>query len=166
MSSTFVRTNRTPRALSCPDPFNARNDETNQARGFAYVSGIIDDTTRLTMMTGSSYGDFRIPTQGGLTPQLGLTVNGVSDFNSATLRQSQREYQQFGIISLQKHTDSVDLQTSVFTRNNVLIYSPDPLARPCNIRAPYIGSAPEGAPYPGGDPGTGRLASDRAHREP
>ncbi len=107
--------------------FNARNDETNQARGFAYVSGIIDDTTRLTMMTGSSYGDFRIPTQGGLTPQLGLTVNGASDFNSATLRQRQREYQQFGIVSLQKHTDSVDLQTSVFTRNNVLIYSPDPL---------------------------------------
>jgi len=107
--------------------FNARNDETNQARGFAYVSGIIDDTTRLTVMTGSSYGDFRIPTQGGLTPQLGLTVNGVSDFNSSPLRQRQREYQQFGIISLQKHTDSVDLQTSVFTRNNVLIYSPDPL---------------------------------------
>ncbi len=50
--------------------FNARNDETNQARGFAYVSGIIDDTTRLTLMTGSSYGDFRIPTQGGLTPSL------------------------------------------------------------------------------------------------
>ena len=107
--------------------FNARNDESNQARGFAYASGIIDDTTRLTLMTGASYGDFRIPTQGGLTPQLGLTVNGVSDFNSSSLQQQQREYQQFAIASLQKHTDTVDLQTSVFTRNNVLIYSPDPL---------------------------------------
>lgn len=107
--------------------FNASNDESNQARGFAYISGIIDDTTRLTLMTGASYGEFRIPTQGGLAPQLGLTVNGVSDFDSSTLRQRQREYQQFGIVSLQKHTDSVDLQTSVFTRNNVLIYSPDPL---------------------------------------
>ena len=107
--------------------FNARNDESNQARGFAYVSGIIDDTTRITLMTGSSYGDFRVPTQGGLSPGLGLSVNGVTDFNSNVLRQRQREYQQFGIISLQKHTDTVDLQTSVFTRNNVLHYSPDPL---------------------------------------
>ena len=107
--------------------FNASNDQTNQGRAFAYASGIIDDTTRLTLMTGTSYGEFRIPTQGGLSPTLGLTVNGVSDANSALLRQRQREYQQFAIVSLQKHTDTADVQTSVFTRNNVLIYSPDPL---------------------------------------
>jgi len=105
--------------------FNARSDETNQARGFAYASGILDDTTRISVMTGASYGDFRIPTQGGLTPRLGLTVNGVSGFDSGRLDQRQREYQQFGIVSLQKHTDTVDLQTSVFTRDNVLVYAPD-----------------------------------------
>ena len=107
--------------------FNARNDQTNQGRGFGYVSGIIDDTTRLTAMVGSSYADFRIPTQNGLTPGLGLSVNGVDSFDSNRLRQRQREYQQFGIVSLQKHTDTADVQTSVFTRNNVLIYSPDQL---------------------------------------
>ncbi len=107
--------------------FSARNDETNQARGFAYVSGILDDTTRLTLMTGTSYGDFRIPTRGGLPPTLGLTVNGRSDFDSSTLRQRQRQFQQFGILSLQKHTDRTDVQTSVFTRYDSLRYSPDPL---------------------------------------
>ncbi len=107
--------------------FNARNDGTHQGRGFGYVSGVIDDTTRLTLMTGASYGDFQIPTQGGRAPTLGLVVNGVSDFDSSKLTQRQREYQQFVVVSLQKHTDSVDLQTSVFNRNNVLIYSPDPL---------------------------------------
>jgi hypothetical protein len=107
--------------------FNASNDETNQARGFAYVSGIINDTTRLTLMSGTSYGDFRIPTRNGLSPGLGLTVNGVSDFDSNTLRQRQREFVQFGILSLQKHTDTVDLQTSVYTRYNSLRYAPDPL---------------------------------------
>jgi outer membrane receptor protein involved in Fe transport len=106
---------------------NARNDETNQARGFAYVSGILNDTTRLTLMTGTAYGDFRIPTRNGLTPALGLTVNGTSDFDSNTLRQRQRQFQQFGILSLQKHTDSADVQTSVFTRYDSLRYSPDPL---------------------------------------
>ena len=107
--------------------FNARNDQTNQGRGFAYVSGIIDDTTRISAMTGASYGDFRIPTRGGQPPQLGLTVNGVSDFDSSQLRQHQREYQQFGIVSLQKHTDRADVQVSVFSRYNSLRYSPDPL---------------------------------------
>ena len=107
--------------------FNASHDETNQAHGFAYVSGILDESTRLTLMTGGAYGEFRIPTQGGLTPQLGLVVNGIPTFDSSQLRQRQREYQQFGIVSLQKHTDTADLQTSVFTRNNVLLYSPDPL---------------------------------------
>ena len=106
---------------------DARNNESNQARGFAYISGIIDDTTRITMMTGSSYGDFRIPTRGGRSPGLGLSVSGISDFDSSTVGQRQREYQQFGVISLQKHIDTVDVQASVFTRNNVLHYSPDPL---------------------------------------
>ena len=107
--------------------FNASHDETNQARGFAYVSGILDESTRLTLMTGGSYGEFRIPTQAGLVPQLGLTVNGVSTFDSSQLRQRQREYQQFGVLSLQKHTDTADVQTSLFTRNNILLYAPDPL---------------------------------------
>ena len=107
--------------------FNARNDETNQGRGFAYVSGILNDTTRLTLMTGTAYGDFRIPTRGDQPPGLGLKVNGVSDFDSATLRQRQRQFQQFGILSLQMQTESVDVQTSVFTRYDSLRYSPDPL---------------------------------------
>ena len=107
--------------------FNARNDDTNQARGFAYVSGILDDTTRLTLMTGTAYGDFRIPTRGGLTPGLGLTVNGASDFDSNALRQRQRQFQQFGILSLQKQAGPVDVQASVFTRFDSLRYSPDPL---------------------------------------
>ena len=105
--------------------FSARNDGTNQARGFAYVSGILNDTKRLTLMTGMSYGDFRVPTRNGLQPGLGLTVNGVSDFDSSTLRQ--RQFQQFGILSLQKQAGPVDVQASVFTRYDSLRYSPDPL---------------------------------------
>jgi len=107
--------------------FNARNDGTQQGRGFAYVSGILDDTTRLTAMTGTSFGEFRIPTRGNQVPGLGLTVNGVSDFDSGTLKQRQTEFQQFGIVSLQKQTGAVDLQASLFTRYNSLRYSPDPL---------------------------------------
>ena len=107
--------------------FNATNDSTQQARGFGYISGIIDDTTRLVAMTGTSFGEFRIPTRGGQAPGLGLTVNGVSNFDSDTLRQRQTEFQQFGILSLQKQTGAVDLQASLNSRYNSLRYSPDPL---------------------------------------
>ena len=107
--------------------FNARNDGTQQGRGFAYVSGILDDTTRLTAMTGSSFGEFRIPTRGGQAPGLGLAVNGVTGFDSSTLKQRQTEFQQFGVLSLQKQTGTADVQASLFSRYNSLRYSPDPL---------------------------------------
>ena len=54
-------------------------------------------------------------------------MNGVSDFDSNTLRQRQRQFQQFGILSLQKQAGAVDVQASVFTRFDSLRYSPDPL---------------------------------------
>ena len=61
MRSNIGIGNPTPR-------FNARNNQIEQGRGFAYISGILDDTTWLTFMTGSSYGEFRIPTRGGQAP--------------------------------------------------------------------------------------------------
>ena len=89
-------------------------------------------------MTGTSFGEFRIPTRSGLTPGLGLTVNGVSGFDSSTLRRRQSEFQQFGILSLQKQTGTVDLQASVFTRYNSLRYSPDPLGDCCSTATPRV----------------------------
>ena len=41
--------------------FNAIHDLSNQPRGFAYVSGIIDPTTRLTAILGASRSQFQIP---------------------------------------------------------------------------------------------------------
>ena len=105
--------------------FNARHDETNQFRGFATVSGIVDDTTRISLIGGTFYGDFQIPTISGAQPGLGLTVNGVSSLDGSQVRQRQRESSQFGILSLQKHLETIDVQTSIFARESNLQYSPD-----------------------------------------
>src|SRR5438552_592370 len=51
------------------------HDETNQYRGFAYLSGIIDPTARITGIFGTSRSQFQIPNTPGLMPGLGLTVN-------------------------------------------------------------------------------------------
>jgi hypothetical protein len=63
---------------------NAIHDNSQQPKGFAYVSGIIDPTSRLTAIFGASRGQFQIPQAAGQTLSLGLTVNDISDFASAT----------------------------------------------------------------------------------
>src|SRR5712691_2225565 len=52
------------------------HDRTDQGRGFAYVSGIIDPTTRLTAILGTSQSHFQIPNTPN-QPTAGFTVNGV-----------------------------------------------------------------------------------------
>ena len=68
--------------------FNAIHDNTKQPKGFAYVSGIIDPTSRVTAMLGATRGNFQIPQVAGQTPSLGLTVNGISDFESNLLKET------------------------------------------------------------------------------
>jgi outer membrane receptor protein involved in Fe transport len=104
--------------------FDAIHDSTNQFHGLAYVSGIIDPNTRISLILGGFNGGFQIPNNPG-QPTLGFAVNGVSSFNSAMLNETQHESTQFGILSLQKHVDDIDLQISAFTRRSALSFSPD-----------------------------------------
>jgi len=104
--------------------FNAIHDTTDQFHGLAYVSGIIDPDTRISLILGGFTGQFQIPNNPGQTPS-GLVVNGVSSFNSAALNENQREATQFAVLSLQKHANDIDLQVSAFTRRSALYFSPD-----------------------------------------
>jgi len=103
------------------------HDETNQYRGFAYLSGIIDPTARVTAIFGTSRGQFQIPNTPGLSPGLGLAVNGITDFNSAALNENQRQITHYGIVALQEKLGPVDLQLSAFQRYSSLYFTPDPL---------------------------------------
>ena len=104
--------------------FNAIHDTTNQFHGLAYVSGIIDPDTRLSLILGGYTSQFQIPNNPGQATS-GLAVNGISDFNSRLLNENQREATQFAVLSLQKHVDDIDLQVSAFTRRSALYFSPD-----------------------------------------
>jgi outer membrane receptor protein involved in Fe transport len=98
---------------------NAIHDLSNQPRGFAYVAGIIDPNTRVSAILGASRSQFQIPNIPNipnLTPGLGLTVNGVTDFPSADLEQTQRQINEYAIATLQKRAGPVDFQLSGFTR--------------------------------------------------
>jgi outer membrane receptor protein involved in Fe transport len=102
------------------------HDDTRQGHGFAYLSGIIDPTSRVSAIFGTFQGQFQIPNTPGQTPA--FTVNGSSDFDSGTLNERQRELNHYGIVSYLKTAQDFDFQVSGFTRYSSLTFRPDPLA--------------------------------------
>jgi outer membrane receptor protein involved in Fe transport len=106
---------------------NAIHDISTQPRGFAYVSGIIDPTTRVTTILGTSRSEYQIPNNPGQTPGLGLSVDSISDFDSSTLNENQREITQYAIVALQKQVEDLNFQISGVTRYSDVYFSPDPL---------------------------------------
>ena len=107
--------------------FNATHDLSNQYHGLMHISGIVDPTTRISLVAGISNDQFQIPNNPGQAPSLGLSVNGIGTLDSAGLTEHQREITDFAILSLQKQAGPVDVQTSIFSRYSSLYYTPDPL---------------------------------------
>ncbi|UYO48639.1 TonB-dependent receptor [Rhodopseudomonas palustris] len=102
---------------------SAIHDDSQQGRGFAYLSTVIDDSTRLTFIGGGSANNYQIPNNPGQTP--GFTAFGVSNFDSAQLNETQRERNGFGVLALQKSINGFDLQLSAFSRYSTLHFTPD-----------------------------------------
>jgi outer membrane receptor protein involved in Fe transport len=111
--------------------YNAIHDFTQQDRGFAYMSAIVDPTTRVSLIAGTSYNNFQIPNVPGAP--IGMSAApvtnafGVTSFNSAALNENQVEKTEFSVLSVQKSVDGFDGQLSYFTRYNELRFTPDPI---------------------------------------
>jgi len=115
-----------------PTPaYNAIHDFTQQDKGFAYMSAIVDPATRVSLIAGTSYNNFQIPNNPGQPiGQSGVPVTnafGVTNFNSAALNENQVEKTEFAVLSVQKSVDGFDGQLSYFTRYNELRFTPDPI---------------------------------------
>jgi hypothetical protein len=109
-----------------PTPsLNAIHDGSHQDRGFAYISTIIDPTTRLSFIGGTATNWFQIPNRPGLLPS--FTAFGVTNFPSAQLDETQLERYRFGVLALQKSTNDVDLQLAYFMRTSSIQFMPDTL---------------------------------------
>jgi hypothetical protein len=103
----------------------AIHDHTRQEKFFSYVSAVLPENTRWTMITGASVGDYQIPNNPGQTPQFctPLTCN----FNSSMLNENQFEQNYYAVLAYQKSTAFADYQFSYFTRYSNLHYVPDPV---------------------------------------
>jgi hypothetical protein len=111
---------------------NAIHDQTDQYRGFAYLSWIIDPTSRLSLIAGEAYSQFQIPNSPGQSPAVDGTgtpfvIPGAPTFNSADLNERQREQDNFEVLAYQKTIDDFDFQASLFNRYSQVNFEPDEL---------------------------------------
>jgi outer membrane receptor protein involved in Fe transport len=105
--------------------FSPIHDDTDQWHALGKMTGIVDENTRLSFITGGANARFQIPNNPNQTPQ--FTVNGTTAFDSSLLDERQWEQTYFGIASLQKHYGNLDFQLSGFTQYSALNFQPDPL---------------------------------------
>src|SRR5258707_13756702 len=99
------------------------HDDTDQFKQFAYLSYIIDDTSRYTLLVGDNHNDFQIPNNPGQTPL--FNDMGRTNFNSAKLDENQSEDNAYEILTYQKNAGDFNFQASVFNRYSSILFRPD-----------------------------------------
>jgi outer membrane receptor protein involved in Fe transport len=115
---------QTTEGIENPLPsLNAIHDFSQQERGFGYMSTFVDPSTRLSLITGTSYNTFQIPNVPG-APLYGAFP--AAAFDSTTLNENQTEFTQYSVLALQRSTPGFDGQLSYFTRYDNLHFIPDP----------------------------------------
>jgi len=120
-----------------PQPTHeALHDDTDQFRGFTYLSYLVDDTSRLSFIGSASYSNFQVPDSPGLAagtaPGPGNPTwnsNPASqlpaEFNSADLNENQREQNYYGVVTYQKQAGDLNTQVSALGRLSGVHFRPD-----------------------------------------
>ena len=103
----------------------ALHDYTDQYKGFAYLSYLIDQTSRISLLLNGGQSDFQIPNNPNQTPA--FTLANIPSFNSSMLNENQREKNYFAILAYQKSIGDLNYQISAFSRFSSTHYRPDPL---------------------------------------
>jgi hypothetical protein len=110
--------------------YNPIHDSTDQYRGFAYLSYIVDDTSRISLIAGEAYNQYQIPNTpdqtSGLPPNPLVFAGVPTTFNSSDLNESQREQNNFEVLAYQKTIDDFSFQLSLFNSFSAVNYRPDP----------------------------------------
>jgi outer membrane receptor protein involved in Fe transport len=109
--------------LENPTPsLNALHDQTQQGKFFGYASTLLDDSTRLSVISAESYSAFQIPNNPGQSP---LGDFGPANYNSSAL--NEREYDTYiaNIVALQTHGSEGDAQLAAYSRYADVHFIPD-----------------------------------------
>ena len=105
---------------------NAIHDQTDQGKFFGYASTLLDDSTRLSVISAASYSKFQIPNNPAQAPGTDFPIPqpGVP-LSSTALNENQYDTYAVTMASLQKHGTDGDAQLSVFSRYAEVHFVPD-----------------------------------------
>ncbi len=105
------------------------HDNSDQYKAFAYLSYILDRSSRLTFMGSASYSNFQVPDTPGLPA--GTAPDGdpwlPGTFDSSRLNENQNEQNYFGVATYQKSAGDLNYQLSAFGRDSSVHFTPDPV---------------------------------------
>ncbi len=107
----------------------AVHDVTDQYKLFGYLSRILNDTSRISLMGSASDSNFQVPNTAGLPP--GKSPDGVpwlpGTFDSAGLNERQNEQNYLGVAAYQKSAGELNLQVAGYGRYSSVHFMPDPV---------------------------------------
>ncbi len=105
------------------------HDVSDQYKAFAYLSYIVDSSSRVSFMGSASYSNFEVPDTPGLpagtSPDGAQWVPGY--FNSAGLNENQNEQNYYAVVNYQRAAGELNYQISVFGRDSGVHFTPDPV---------------------------------------
>jgi outer membrane receptor protein involved in Fe transport len=106
---------------------NAIHDQTDQGKFFGYTSTLLDDSTRLSVISAASYSKFQIPNNPAQTQGTDFPVPPAPPvtLNSTALNENEYDTYAVTMASLQKHGTDGDAQFSVFSRYAEVHFVPD-----------------------------------------
>jgi outer membrane receptor protein involved in Fe transport len=138
------------------------HDDTDQYKTFSYLSYLLDDTSRISVMLSASYSNFEIPDTPGLpagtAPGGNAWLPGM--FDSTTLNERQREQNYYGVVAYQKSVGDLNVQVAAFGRNSSVYFMPDSLG---DLYFNGVASDVNRNLYSGGMQGDFSLALSDAH---
>jgi TonB dependent receptor len=111
----------------------ALHDFTTRGGYFGYTSTFLDESTRISTISGAQILKYQIPTNPGqptftaaggpgLFPIYGAPVDGG---DSAKINEVQYEKSAYGVVAWQKSLGDIDMQLAYYTRYNSLLFVPD-----------------------------------------
>lgn len=106
------------------DSLNALHDTTTQSKGFGYLSYVLDESSRISVILGTADNRFQIPDVPGQTP--GFTLAGVSNYPSTSINDNQHEQNRYEMVAFQGTSGAdVNYQIAAFNRLSKVMYDPD-----------------------------------------
>ena len=109
------------------------HDDTDQFKAFTYLSYVMDETSRISVMGSVSYADFQVPNTPGLqNDPANFSAPGGNPwmpgtFDSTTLNENQNEQNYYGVVAYQKSAGDLNLQVAAYGRVSTVHFTPDPV---------------------------------------